>query len=205
MRSHVVLLALLLTPLAVSCKKGDSDAKSKGVDVDEVKKTMKSDVLPKVKAKLPKEGFEKKLDFEVGMAADDRVVAVLPAGWKQSIVKAFEPEEDTFGTHVWISSNCDGMCQAKEWENVVEKIEVTGMKTSTSELVKDEKLADGRLLIVKDKSGTGDEVVRIVLARWKKDASRYFACRVDLQGPWVPAQDAFLEACKGMEIVRWSN
>ncbi|MEO7097000.1 MAG: hypothetical protein ABI175_27320 [Polyangiales bacterium] len=205
MPSHVVvLLSLLVAPLALSCKKGDDDSKSKGIDVDEVKAKMKSDVLPKVTAKVPK-NLGKKLEFEVGTSADDRVIAAVPKGWKLGVIKAFAPDEDSFGTQMWISSNCDGMCQAKDWEKVAQKVDFDGMKTSTSEQVLDEKLPDGRIAIVKDKSGSGTEQVRIVMVRWKKDASRYFACRVSLEGAWVPAQDAFVEACKGMEIVRWGN
>ena len=196
---------MLAVFFALSCKKGDPDSsKSKGVDVDEVKKTMKSGLLPKVQAKVPKD-LEKKLAFEVGMAADDRVVAAVPAGWKESVIKALEPDGDSFGTKVWISSNCDGMCQAKDWEKVAQKVDVDTMKSSESEIVSDEKLDDGRIVIAKGKTAMGDATVRLVVLRWKKDASRYFACRVDLQGAWAPAQDAFLEACKGMEVVRWGN
>jgi hypothetical protein len=205
MRTRALLFSLLVAPVVFSCKKSESDSSgSKGIDVDQVKKTMKSDLMPKVKAKVPKD-FEKKLDFDVVTTADNRVVALVPAGWKESVIKAFEPTEDSFGTSVWISSNCDGMCEVKDWEKVAEKVDVAGMKTSTSELVSDEKLDDGRMVIVKDKSGTGDDVVRIVVLRWKKDATRYFACRVELQGAWLPARDALIEACKGMEVVRWRN
>lgn len=206
MRSHLFICALLapLALLAIGCKKKEPDSSQKSVDVDDVKKTMKSDLLPKVQAKVPKD-LEKKLDFEVGMAADDRVVAVVPSGWKLSVIKAFEPDDDSFGTKVWISSNCDGMCTAKDWEKVADKVDVAGMKTSTAELVSDDKLDDGRVVVMKDKSGSGDDEVRMVVLRWKKDASRYFACRVELQGAWVPAQQAFLDACKGMQVVRWGN
>ena len=207
MRSHLRLVSLLATSLVLAstgCKKKDSESSSKSIDVDEVKKTMKSELVPKVQAKVPKD-LEKKLEFEVTTTADDRVVAAVPKGWKLSVIKAFEPDDDSFGTKVWISSNCDGMCTAKDWEQVAEKVDVAGMKTSTSQPVSDEKLEDGRIVIVKDKNGTDEDVVRMVVLRWKKDASRYFACRVELEGAWVPAQDAFLEACKGMEVVRWRN
>src|SRR4051812_23094671 len=99
--SALIVLALpLLTFSSLACKKTEG-SKSKAVDVDEVKKTMKADVLPKVKAKLPKD-LGKPLDFEVGMLADDRVVAVVPKGWKKSVIDALEPTEDSFGTKVWI-------------------------------------------------------------------------------------------------------
>lgn len=195
---------LFVFVFALSCKKGDSDPGTKRIDIDEVKAKMKSDVLPKVKAKVSKE-LEKPLDFEVGMTADDRVVMVVPSGWKESVIKALEPKEDGFGTKLWVSANCDGMCEAKDWAKVAQKVDVDGMKTSTSEIVTDEKLDDGRIVITKDKSGTGQPVVRFVVLRWKKDSNRYFACRVELEGAWVPAQDALLEACKGMEVVRWGN
>jgi hypothetical protein len=203
--SALLVLALPLVTLSpLACKKSDDGSKSKAIDVDEVKKTMKSDVLPKVKAKLPKD-LAKPLDFEVGMVADDRVVVVVPTGWKESVIKALEPKEDSFGTKMWVSSNCDGMCQAKDWEKVSQKVDVDGMKTSTYEVVSDEKIDDGRIVVTKDKSQTGDPIVRLVVLKWKKDAPRYFACRVELQGDWAQAQDAFLEACKGMEPVRWGN
>src|SRR4051812_21910949 len=117
MRFHSIISFVVL-PAALSSfafKKNDDGKQSKSVDVDEVKKTMKSDVLPKVKAKLPKD-LEKPLDFEVGTTADDRVIMAVPVGWKKSVINALEPKEDSFGTKLWVSGNCDGMCQAKDWE-----------------------------------------------------------------------------------------
>ncbi len=197
--SRLALASVFGVMLALGCKgKSDKDG-DKEIDVDAVKKKMADELVPKVKAAVPKD-LGKPLDFKVSVEADGKIVAVVPADWKRGVLNDWNPPGGDFGNKVWISTNCDGMCQKKDWAKVVEKVDLAPLRTADFTVVKEEKLDDGKLLVAKKKDDEKD--VRAVVVRWKDDARQYYACRVDLNGDYAAAIDAFVMACRGFEIVR---
>lgn len=131
---------------------------------------------------------------------DDELDAVVPDGWEPSRVipgSYSPPAQSGFGffTKYKVGSNCDGMCEAKDWAPIVEKVEFGQLEGAT--IVKDEALDGGRLVVAK-----AEDRVRVIAAWWKSDARQYFYCRAELDGPARDAIDAFEKACRATRP-RW--
>lgn len=140
------------------------------------------------------------LTFEAVTGEKDRHIAIQPKGWETGVIpgRVKPPAGSNLGfmTAFSTGSNCDGECSAKDWAATADKVEFAQFAGRGIE--KDEKLPDGRLMVVK-----GDDRVDIALARWKEGADRYFVCRATLDRELVAAAPAFEEACRRMTVVSW--
>lgn len=147
-----------------------------------------------VQAKVPA-GVQ--LAFEAVAGEKDRHVAIQPKGWETGVIpgRVKPPAGSNLGfmTAFSTGSNCDGDCSPKDWAATADKVEFAQFAGRGVE--KDEKLPDGRLMVVK-----GDDRVDIALARWKDGADRYFVCRATLDKELVAAAPAFEEACRHMTV-----
>lgn len=162
--------------------------------------TLDPAVVAGVEAKLP-ESLKGKVTFEAVVGEKGRHLAVQPKGWEEGVIPgrvkppAGGPDLG-FATAFSTGSNCDGSCEPKDWAAISDKVEFSQFTSGNWQVEKDEKLPDGRLLVV-----TSGDRVDIALARWKEGASRYFSCRVTLDKPLTEAVAAFEEACRQMKIV----
>lgn len=162
--------------------------------------TLDPAVIAGVEAKLP-ESLKGKVTFEAVEGEKGRHLAVQPKGWETGVIPgrvkppAGGPDLG-FMTAFSTGSNCDGSCEAKDWAAVSDKVEFSQFTGGDWQIEKDEKLADGRLLVAKKA-----DRVDIALARWKTGASRYFSCRATLDKPLMEAAAAFEEACRQLKIV----
>lgn len=139
--------------------------------------------------------------FEAVQGDKARLVAVQPKGWETGVIpgRVKPPMGSNLGfmTSFSTGTNCDGECAPKDWGAVVEKVEFASFG---GKFDKDDKLPDGRLVVVK----SGDRI-DIVLARWKEGAEHYFVCRATLDRELVAAADAFEEACRQMQPLTWDH
>jgi hypothetical protein len=152
-----------------------------------------------VQAKVP-DGMA--VTFEAVIGEKDRHLAIQPKGWETGVipgrVKPPAGSDLGFMTAFSTGSNCDGECTAKDWASVADSVEFAQFTKGGATLDKDEKLPDGRLVVV-----SGDARVDIVLARWKEGASRYYVCRATLDRELISAAPAFEEACRRMKVLDW--
>ncbi len=161
-------------------------------------KTQAADVQA-VQAKVP---ADVAITFEAVVGEKDRHVAIQPKGWETGVIpgRVKPPTGSNLGfmTAFSTGTNCDGECSPKDWAKVADSVEFAQFAGGNWKIEKDEKLADGRILVAK-----GEDRVDIVLAKWKDGADRYFMCRATLDKEVVSAAAAFEEACRRMTVARW--
>lgn len=122
-----------------------------------------------------------------------------PKGW-QPRMKGFasvEPPKDGpdlgFMTSFQLGSNCDGMCQPKNWAETADKVNFSQFK---GDKILDEKTTKTSRLLVAEK---GDNTY-VVYAWWTDGASRYHTCQATLEAPVKAAAQAFAKACQAVAI-----
>lgn len=134
--------------------------------------------------------------FEARLLGAPPVLAVAPADWVEGLGGLFlEPPEAGPGAASWgvrlaVDTNCDGLCEPKDWPAIAERIELAPLRRAPAVILRDEALDSGRLLVVEQ-----DGVVTIALVRWRPGGDRYFVCRARLAGSWVERADDFVGAC----------
>lgn len=185
--------ALLL--LAVSC--GDKKS-APAIDPEARRKALES-VAAELDHAVPA-SLKGKLSFEAALTKDKNAAYVRPKGWKE----VFEGNQKADGelgfmTGYWVSSNCDGMCSPKDWEATVNKVDFAQFVAG-----------DGKFKVDKDEKSDGERVLvahgdstYVVVAKWKKGASRYFSCRATLDKEAVDAVAVFEKACRALDPFDW--
>ena len=142
------------------------------------------------------------ITFEAVLGDKERHVAIQPKGWETGVIpgRVKPPVGSSLGfmTAFSTGTNCDGDCSPKDWAKVADSVEFAQFAGGSWKIEKDEKLADGRILVAK-----GEDRVDIVLAKWKDGADRYFMCRVTLDKEIVSAAPAFEEACRRLTVRNW--
>jgi hypothetical protein len=141
------------------------------------------------------------VEFETQKLDKDGIVAAVPKGWKAGIIPgSFEPPEGAnlgFMTKYSVGTNCDGMCEPKDWAAIAERVDLAQFRDAGRwEIVEEQALTApaGKLLIAKPK---GETKVYLNAVRWKDGASKYFTCRATLEGEAATALlPAFKAACQ---------
>lgn len=147
----------------------------------------RADVLPA----LPGEP-----SLEARLLSDNTIVAAIPARWMphEHLRGVFlAPEDDApFGTRLTITTNCDGMCGAKDWPAVVAAVEFKRYQSAPWRVVRDARLTGvaGRILVASD---AGD--MEITVARWAGGADRYLVCRARVPGDQPALAQSLERAC----------
>lgn len=157
--------------------------------------------LDAANAKVPA-ALQGKLSFEIAQGEKGRHQAIQPKGWETGVIpgRVKPPSGASLGflTAFSTGSNCDGTCEKKDWAAISDKVEFAQFAGGSFRVEKDEKANGSRFLVAK-----GDGRVDIAYAVWKDEASRYYVCRVTLDGELVEAAPAFEAACKGMLVTSW--
>lgn len=166
----------------------------------EAPQAVPADVVAKVNAAVPKE-LAGRLKFESKKLVDRKteLLAVVPVGWTESTVVPgnFEPPQDAdlgFMTRFSASSNCDGVCEAKDWKATAETVEFAQFKAGNFTIESDQSTATSRMVVARSDRGG----VHVRAAMWKDGAERYFTCSASLEKAAVAAAPAFAAACQAM-------
>lgn len=167
-----------------------------------------------VNAAIPAD-MKDKLEFELGTVEDekgrdkDTYKLAVPKGWKKGFMPGeLEPaDSDNFGsktlgkTDLQVGSSCDGACEKKDWAASTDKSQFAPL-TGDGKVLKDEKRANGRTLVVERKVSESfpekDVAVSIRTVWWEPDGSRYYYCFADLGTPAKALADAFEKACSAV-------
>jgi hypothetical protein len=136
-----------------------------------------------------------KLAFEAVLDKDKSVAYVRPKGWKEVFDGNQKADDLGFSTGYWVSGNCDGTCSPKDWEAVAAKVDFAQFVAQ-----------DGKFKVDEDEKGDGQRVLvahadqtYVVVAKWKKGESRYFACRATLDKEIADAAPVFEKACRALD------
>ncbi len=139
------------------------------------------------------------IEFEAQTLDKEKIVAAVPKGWKAGFIPgSFEPPEGSnlgFMTKYKVGTNCDGMCEPKDWAAVAEKVDLGQFRDATRwEILEEQALTapTGKLLVAKPKD---DKKVYLAAARWKDGAEKYFTCHATLDAEAVDLLPAFKTAC----------
>ena len=134
-----------------------------------------------------------KLEFEATREDRHQLAYVRPKGWAEGAIPgSVKPPEGAnlgFMTRYSVGTNCDGMCQAKAWEEVVDKVDFAQL-ASAGTVERDTKSSGGRTMV----ATIGDRK-EIVVAWWKAGADHYVVCRASLEKELAAAAPAFEAAC----------
>lgn len=186
-------LALLL--LVAACGKSSSSSAPPAVAID----------VAGVNALVPAE-LKDKLVFEQRDILEERskrstatYTMAAPKDWEQDgmMFASLKPKRDAnmgFFTKLTVGSNCDGMCEPKDWAKVSEKVNFAQFRDGW-EIVKDEANKASHLMIAKK-----DKRTDVVYAWWTDGAPKYFSCHVALDGDESAAADAFAKACQAVNV-----
>lgn len=143
-----------------------------------------------------------KLVFEPGKGEDGEADILVPKGWKAGFMPgSFEPPDESdlgFMTDYTVKSNCDGMCQPKDWKGTAEKEEFAEFRREGFKIEKEEDIPGGHMLVA-----SKDDKTWIAFAWWKDGVNKYWACRATLHGKIAAAAPAFEAACRETKINRW--
>jgi hypothetical protein len=170
--------------------------------------------LAAVNAAIPAE-LKGKIEFEIGVLEEKkgkhprRFKLVRPKGWKPGFMfgelkpaDADEFRSPTLGkTRMDLGSNCDGMCEPKEWAKIADKVHFARFASTNQpgKIVKDVKTATSRTVVfehqVSEHFPDHDVAVTIVTAWWVPDGHQYFVCEAALGTPAKGLADAFEKVC----------
>lgn len=195
MPSRMLVLVALCVSLG-ACKKGDGAAR------DEKKLMGKLAAEAAEASKLVPEALKAEVRFEARKFENEKVLAVVPVGWKGSKhfagrLEAPKERGYKFLTGFAVGKGCDGWCQPKDWEKTVQK-SIDNSLSKSAKMVKDEKLGPSSRLVVKQ----GSDYVAVLIYHWKKGADHYFYCHAFLGPKLQPAAAAFERACRAL-VPRW--
>ncbi len=157
-------------------------------------------IQPVVNARVPV-ALVDKLKFAPQFDAKSRVIALVPESWVMGDTPGtLQPPPDAglgAATSMAFGSGCDGRCKPKNWAESFDQVEVRRVPVQEIEL--DEPIGTSGRVVVTRAGG-----VRYVIAGiWKPDSARYFFCRATLEGAAIDALQAFVGACRAMDIRRW--
>lgn len=200
-RSRLLAAALLLvTASAAGCKDDDEANTQAGKQAPAATPALEATAA---NAAVP-ETLAGKVAFTVGTGDEDRLAVLLPDGWEESgaIPGLYRPGEDLglgFMTSYSVGTSCDGACSPKDWTAAAGKTEFAQFETDSFTVVSDEPLeGGGRILVARN-----DDRAFVAAARWKDGASRYAYCRASLDGRATDALDAFVQACRDLQVRTW--
>ena len=139
---------------------------------------------------------ERELVADDGRFGKITYTAAAPATWipgYKGFAMLVHPDHKThFFTHFHLGYNCDGVCEPKDWNAVIDKVYAYALK---GDVIKNVKSPTSRTLIARDPSnGTV-----VLVAHWKQGASRYDSCDAYLENELhdFPAVAlAFEKACE---------
>lgn len=190
-RSGFIIVAAIALG-ALGCGKGDKRAGSvaaSAIDVDAVNALVPAELKDKLV-------FEKRdIVEERGRSATTYTVAA-PKGWTQDM-KSFatlKPEGGGFMVEFEVGTNCDGACEPKDWEKVVEKVYRSYLE---GKVIKDEK-AKGRRTIISE--GSDGQYLNLIVAAWNDGDKNYATCGATLDGDLKAAAPAFEKACQAVAV-----
>lgn len=175
-------IALVLALGAVACGKKDGGS---GAAADADPAPANALVPPELKGKL-----------EFVPVRDERhdLAWVTPKGWTEGVIPGqVKPPEGAglgFMTKYGVDTNCDGTCEPKDWDAVVDKVEFSSLASSGT-VERDDKASGTRTMVV----ALGDRR-QLVMAWWKSGARQYVVCQASLEKEVQPALLAFEAACK---------
>lgn len=196
-RSPLVGVALVAALAALGCdKKKDGAA---GPDPDAELKSVEAKAA-ELQAKVPAE-LRSKLELKASFMERKKGIMVAPSGWSESkvIPGMFEgPDGLGTGTRYSVGTNCDGMCEPKDWAAVVEKVDFGQFKRDGFKVLRDEKGDGVRLMVVEHDGG-----IEVRWATWKEGARVYFHCSATLKDEAKKAVDAIAGACQATKPIDW--
>ena len=116
---------------------------------------------------------------------------------------SLEPPDDAgLGkTTLDLGSNCDGVCETKDWDKVSDKVNFAPLAAGTSggkgKVVKDVKGKHTRTMVLEHEPSESSFALAttIVTAWWDPDGEKYFTCRAELGVPAKGLADAFEKIC----------
>ena len=137
---------------------------------------------------------------------DDVMTVIVPKDWKKGFLSdQVEPPDGNsafgFGTQMRIGATCGGECKARtvvEYAASADKELFSSLLAITPppKVIKDEKTADQRVMIVETAAGTGFDPKTMVAVAWYKDgAERMYTCTVDLTKEAAELAPVFVQAC----------
>lgn len=154
--------------------------------------------------------FEKRT-VEEARGREKRIFTLAaPASWKPGEMSIFAklraPDADGFGnsTEIGLSSNCDGRCEPKDWDKVVEKVEFAQFRDGSYKILKDEASKTDHMLVAQK-----DSTTHIRYAWWADGGSNYLGCSATLDKGFAAdeskpdiqaAAPAFQAACKAVTL-----
>ena len=171
-----------------------------GLDPEAEFADIRARTLPAVNGRVPSQ-LVAKLKFAPQFDAKNRVVALVPESWVMGDAPGMlkPPPDADLGaaTSIAFGSACDGRCAPKDWAKSFDKVEVSALPVQSVD--SDEPIGKfGRVIVAR----SGD-VRYIVAGVWKPDSARYFYCRATLEGQAIDALQAFVSACRAMDVRRW--
>lgn len=157
-------------------------------------------ILPSVNDRVPRALMDK-LKFAPQFDSHNRVVALAPEAWVMGAVPGtLRPAADAglgASTSMSFGSACDGRCAPKDWAASFDKVEIRSLQVQHIDV--DEPIGKvGRVIVAR--SGA---VSYVVAGIWKPEGNRYFFCRATLEGAAFDALQAFVGACRAMDVRRW--
>ena len=145
--------------------------------------------------------FEKReLAVKRGRHSTTTYTVAAPKGWKQDMDAFADLKADDKGgffSAFKVGSNCDGMCEPKDWEKIADKATFVPNMTGAT-VVKDVKGPGTRMLIATDTSNT--KTTTVVYAWWRTGDSKYYTCVATLDESVKDAVPAFEKACSTMIV-----
>jgi hypothetical protein len=193
---------------AVGCSKSNGDSSSpsgkaaevSGDDVGAINGAISGDLKGKV-------------EFEAGrveLRKGRGIKLPVPKGWKPGFMSGtlqpadaeeMGPSKTLGATTFRVGSDCNGMCEKKDWAKVADEVRFSRFTSGKIEgkVIKDEKGDNRRTLVFEGKPSESfrdrDIAVHVVVAWWKPDDERYYTCTAELGAPAVGLAAAFEKAC----------
>lgn len=123
-----------------------------------------------------------------------RYTLATPVDWQpgyDGYAMLVHPDHDRFKfTHLVVGHNCDGFCQPKDWNAVIDEVYAYYLR---GHVMRDVRGATSRKLIAQEPSGRATIVLD---AHWKSGDDHYDSCDATLEYELQPAAEAFAKACE---------
>ena len=124
--------------------------------------------------------------FAARLVDGGRILASVPEGWKPGLNPGrFDPPEKEmlgFATRYTVATDCNGICEPKDWPAVMVSDVLTAFDdTDHYEILARVDLTDppGKRLTARSKD---NDLVHVLATRWKEGLDRYYLCRANLDG-----------------------
>jgi hypothetical protein len=178
---------VIFSVAAIACGKGKAGGAAKPIDV------------PGVNGLVPA-ALKDNFTFEETKLVEHggRVYTVAaPKGWKQEhpdFATLKPPMDLGFMTQFKVGTNCDGMCEPKDWAAVVDK--QVKQFSPDRKVLKDETGPNRRAVILE----ASDGLTLVLVASWKDGDREYSHCGGVLDGKVKDAAAAFAKACESVTV-----